>query len=83
MFSIGRDGCKVTISVMPAYPIHGWTFHFSYTAEQEWGAVMLTENLRDKQGTELRRIREEAYQRGWKDAKAHRTKEKWFQSVWK
>lgn len=82
MFAIERDGSTVRVIVTPAFPIQSQPFSFKYDAGVEWAALLVWNNLREKQMKELHRIREEAYAEGWKDAKAHKVKQTWFSSMW-
>jgi hypothetical protein len=83
MFEILRNGRRITVRAIPQYPLSNTTFDFTLDVNDEWAATLLMWNLREKLGAELRRAREVAYNKGWKDAKGKQVpKETWFSPVW-
>ena len=54
----------------------------SINAGNPTNADFLTQAYKDRLFETLKGLREEAYNQGWKDAKAKRTKSKWFKGVW-
>lgn len=72
---------QVTLSVTELHT--GTTFPFRFDAGTEWAAALLAYELRHDLWNALVGIRREAYQAGWKDAKAHAVKETWFTGVLK
>jgi hypothetical protein len=66
---------KVTTSV-------GWHITARFNCDSVLYAILLRKELDEKLNRELNRIREEAYQKGWRDAKAKKVKETWFSSWW-
>jgi len=86
MLEIRRDNTAVIIRVETDLPhdcagtITGnITFKFDMSAPS-W-AELLTRYLRDRLAYEVRKIRREAYEQGWKDAKSKNRKQDWF-SEW-
>ena len=56
----------------------GWTFHFKHTLSDEPYAILLREKLQAKMSDYMEKARREAYEHGWKDAKAKKTKQTWL-----
>jgi len=83
MIDITRDGCEIALVVTPDFPINDLKFSFTYNTGAEWVARLLRANIHQRQMSILTQIRREAYEQGWKDAKAHRTKKSWFSGMWK
>jgi hypothetical protein len=72
MIHIGNTGSNVEATVQAPYPIGNLRFCLSWNAGSEWAASLLAHTLRRALGEKLANIRSEAYQQGWKDAKAKR-----------
>jgi hypothetical protein len=60
-----------------------WQFVPTLTCSDEPYAILLRQNLADKMYAELTRIRQEAYNQGWKDKSGHKPKKTWFTGRWK
>ena len=73
--------CKVTISV----PWHGpvtWTFTHSHS--DKYYAALACHQMQAQLGDAIQAMRQEAYQQGWKEAKAHKGGQTtWFSRNWK
>lgn len=73
--------CKVTINV----PYCGevvWTFSHQHTDQYYSGLACSA--MKQQMGDALAQIRREAYEQGWKEAKAHKGgKTEWFSRWWK
>lgn len=80
MIGFKREGVGVKIEVcipVPTYEDRVYTT--TWNAGSEAYADFLTQAFRSELETKLRNIREEAYNRGWRDAKSHNTpKDTWF-----
>jgi hypothetical protein len=59
--------------------VYVFTCHFSNEAT----AAIVRDYLHEKLNGKLCLMREEAYNQGWKDAKAKKAKTKWFSRWWK
>ena len=88
MIYFRRDNDKVAVDVFDGLPDQcdgkSTTHYVAYIA---LGSVrfahLFAEHLRAKLHKELRDIREEAYNEGWRDAKAHKGgKQTWFSELW-
>lgn len=83
MISFKRDGSTVGIAVTVQVPNYdGRVYHTQWNAGGEAYAGFLSAAMNEQMREALRNIRKEAYEQGWKDAKAKRTKENWFGGWW-
>ena len=85
MITIKRDNEKVVIEVDTdlANDCAGHTYSlipFLWNTEQPYLADVLCRYIRKLLQDRVRTIREQEYERGWKDAKSKRAKETWFSS---
>lgn len=80
MISFKRDVNRVYATVVCS-PI-GHSFDFEWSAGYEWAAKFLHRALSDALYSNLERIRRDAYEAGWKDAKGKKTKATWFSGMW-
>lgn len=73
--------CKVTIDV----PFHGpvtWTFN--HTHSDKYYAALACRQMQNEMGEALIAMRKEAYEQGWKEARARKSgKTEWFSRCWK
>jgi hypothetical protein len=83
MIDISQDGAHLLVTLTGEYPISGTRFTLRWDAGSSWAANLLRYHMDKRMGEQLEALRREAYERGWKDAKAHRTKATWFSSAWK
>jgi hypothetical protein len=60
----------------------GWNYSFSWNCNDEVYAQLLAAQMNKQLGNKLELIRREAYDQGFKDAKAKRAKREWFLRVW-
>jgi GTP cyclohydrolase II len=76
-----RLECKVTITI----PYHGdvlWTF--SCTHSDKYYAALACLQMQEQMGGALSAMRQEAYEKGWKDARSRKVgKDGWFSRQWK
>lgn len=74
-----------TVKVKVQHGIFHNDAHFALTINQdyEYQAQLLLNQLDKHLRNNLEAIRKEAYEQGWKDAKAKRKKKTWFSSWWK
>jgi hypothetical protein len=83
MIEIQKVNTSVRLEVSGKWPLSK-TYYFYWECNNEDFANLLTENIRSHMQNELQRIRREAYDHGWKDAKSKKgSKETWFSSIWK
>ena len=76
-----KDG--VTLGIEINIPGHKtWTYNFRWTTNDEAYSQLLTNQINEDVKKNLKVIRREAYNEGWKDAKAKRKKESWFGGWW-
>jgi hypothetical protein len=84
MIEITRRGSTLVVKVTAAYPLTNTVFETTWEAGAEWSASLLQNHLRTLMDTRIREIRQEEYERGWKDARSHKVKKNdWFSSSWK
>jgi hypothetical protein len=81
MIKFHQHGTQVKVEIDPG--INGSTMLLYWQADKEMLAYLLRDKLQTELGDKLRAIREEAYEKGWKDAKAKRAKSTWFARWWK
>jgi hypothetical protein len=74
--TIAREGTRVVLRVR--LDVVNETFEWSYDARTEWAATLLRNALSDALSKRMSQAREEAYEDGWKHAKAKKAKETWF-----
>lgn len=83
MIVFSRDGTKVKASIntpIPNYDVR--VFNFMWECGGEAYAGLLAAAMHREMHDKLKAIRADAYEKGWKDAKAKKTKETWFGSWW-
>jgi len=83
MIYLSRNGTLVRCTVhlrVPNYELR--LFHFEWETNNRAFAGLLSAEMDKQLQTELERIRREAYERGWKDAKAKKPKETYFDMGW-
>lgn len=80
IISLDRNARRLTLFVK--IPLTGDTFDFSFHAETEWSARLLANAVLEAFNHAMKRVRREAYEQGWRDAKAKRRKEDWFSTEW-
>ena len=83
MIRIKRDNEKVVLLFDTGLPhdCEGKTtvaWDFTVTTPAPYYAQLVTDYYRDRLRSEMQRIRREAYEEGWADAKAKRKKQDWF-----
>jgi len=82
MITFERKNKEVLIKIQ-----HGiWTnnyFERTINQDYEYQAELLTRQLNKHLNDELSRVRRDAYNEGWKDAKAKRAKRTQFTGWWK
>jgi hypothetical protein len=68
--------CKVTINVPFCGPV-AWTFAHKHS--DKYYAALACYQMQNELGSALQAMRQDAYEQGWKDAKAHKGgKCEWF-----
>lgn len=63
-FTIKREGTKLSITANTGI---GWTFGFVHNCSDEPYAILLLNEIQEKMYAEVKRIKEEAYEKGWRD----------------
>lgn len=81
MIDIKREGTFVKVVVDSQWPISG-QYSFQWDTGRNDFACLLSENLKNKMVRDIERMRRDAYNQGWKDAKAKAKKETWFSGWW-
>jgi len=76
------SGSNVRITMTGPYPVQDTTFHFEGSTPAPWVAKMLWRLLDTAIRERLHKIREVAYNNGWKDAKAKSAKQNYFDYGW-
>jgi len=83
MISIGRHGTKVKITIETGMATGGDLFLY-WECSNELFAELLTTRLQRKLADRIEAIRQEEYNKGWKDAKSKKkAKQTWFTSVFR
>jgi hypothetical protein len=81
MIEVNRKDNEVEIKVtllVPHYDNRVFTFSFNCGAAVYAG--LLTQHIKNEIWTHVKKLRAEAYEQGWADAKAKRQKQTWFKS---
>lgn len=78
MILFKRDGTRVKVEVDSKLAIPKSIYLFYWEASGEGHAELLVNQLQTKFSDALREARREAYNAGFKDAKAKRKREDWF-----
>ena len=80
MIKIFRNDKDVCLDFTLKVPTHTlvWDYHFTWHCADAVAAGFITHAMDKQLGDRLAAIREEAYEQGWKDAKAKRHKNTWF-----
>lgn len=73
MIEIGRNKEEVEIKVNLSI---GWYVNFKYGRHSELDAILLTNQIRKDLSNHIEKIRRQAYELGWKDAKSRKVKKK-------
>lgn len=83
MIQFSRNGTLVRCTVPLQVPNYEKRlFHFEWETNSPAFAGLLSAEMDKRLHAELERIRREAYERGWKDAKAKKPKETYFDMGW-
>lgn len=78
MIEIKRDGTKVKVVIDSRMPLDASCFAFTFDAGSEFAACLLAEKLQFNMESQIKQIRQDAYENGWKDKLRHRSKQTWF-----
>lgn len=82
MLKIIQSGDKITLRIEYHSGVQNWHTDFCLTTNSELVAELQGTAMRKALRDALSTIREEAYNRGWKDAKAKTAKMPWFSGIW-
>lgn len=80
MIQFTREGTKVRIEI--SSNALSKSFLFYHECGQDHFASLMDDSYQERMSQSLERIRREAYNQGWKDAKAKVKKESWFSGWW-
>jgi len=83
MIKIDRHEKQVRIRIEHGAYYNDAELWFYWNCNSELYAQLLTQQLNRHLDDRVQAIRKEEYEKGWKDAKAHRTKETWFSPLLK
>ena len=79
MLTFSRDGQQVKIAVLVDVPLRvSHLFLCYWDCEDENYAGLLAAEMHDQFSKKIEAVKREAYDRGWRDAKAKRVKETYF-----
>ncbi len=81
MINIKRDGSIVKINVQTDLRHESGgtsSYPFSFNCGDTAYADLLERYLKDRLSSEMKKARQEAYEKGWREAKAKVKKETWF-----
>lgn len=79
MIQFEREGGKVKVIIAGKHPVTNWTWKFSYDCGTEAYAQLLEENFRQNLWETISKIRQKAYNEGWKHARSHKERKRdWF-----
>jgi hypothetical protein len=83
MLNVKRDDTKAVIDIETDLPFDSEgkkvsTFGFVFEMQSPSRAELLVCYIRNRLEREMVKVRHDAYEQGWRDAKSHRTKETWF-----
>lgn len=82
MIQFTIDGKDLLVRIESELPPKENVYLLRWNTADACYANLLGDHLRSKLNNKLRAIREEAYEQGWKDAKAKRKKKDWFSGWW-
>lgn len=82
MISFKRIDNKVEVQVKHGVLFNDQYFTLNINETYAYQAELLTRQLNDQLQKKLEAIRKEAYEQGWKDAKAKSAKKTWFSRWW-
>ena len=84
MIRITVDEDAIVVTLVAAHPIRGAEYMLRWDVRTSWAAKLLTHNLREHMGAMLKAIRVDAYNQGWRDAKARARKRPtdYFANTW-
>lgn len=79
MIRITRQNSSVVLKLGSIIQGAGeWTYTFSWNASGDDYAQLLVNQFNESLENRLKKIREDSYEQGWKDAKAKTRKQTWF-----
>lgn len=83
MIQFNRKDSRVQVKVSIDIPRSGnWTYTLDRTESDVPSAQLIVNRMDDVLSNKLKQIREDAYNAGWKDAKAKTKKQDWFAGYW-
>lgn len=78
MIQILRQGTEIVVKATCAKNNYTYSFTYECGTGREDYAILLREALADGLWNTIKTARQEAYEKGWKDAKRKGRKEDWF-----
>lgn len=82
MIQIQSKDTQLIVRLFAGYPISEWEFTTTGNMQYEAYALLVAHNIREYIDKRIRSIREDEYNKGWKDAKAKKAKRTWFSCQW-
>lgn len=83
MFNFKRHITKIELKIEPQISgADSWYYTFTADFHDEPGAQLVMNAIEDNLEKRLKKIRSDAYEEGWKDAKAKRKRADWFSGWW-
>lgn len=78
VLNICRNGTAVEVTVDSGLAIERSRFQFKWETNSDWAAELLANKLRKRVGDAVQAARKEAYEEGWRDAKAKKSGKQTF-----
>lgn len=82
MIQFKVEESSLVVSISGSYPVSTYTWNAPIQCSSKAYALLLQENFNTAMQNKLENIRKEAYNQGWKNAKAKTFKNKWFSCLW-
>lgn len=80
MIKIWKNGTQIKLEVDPGMSDKK-VMYFYWECGTEWYSELLRKQLDERLWASLKKIREDAYNDGWKDAKAKKMRQTWFSGL--
>lgn len=83
MIRISRHNCSVKVTIETGLYNSSSEVYLYFECGNQMFADLLTQKLGNELSKNIQAIRQEEYEKGWKDAKAKKAKTKWFSAAFK
>lgn len=80
MIKVWKSGTQIKLEVDPGMSDKS-VMYFYWNCGTEWYTELLRKQLDERLRASLQKIREDAYNDGWKDAKAKKMRRTWFSGL--